>query len=421
MVKVFSSVLVVADDFTGVNDTVVQFSKLGLRTITTLNLEKVRRLISEYDVVGVTTESRSIDKEKSYAILYSLGERVKDLLDSILFYKKVDSTLRGNIVSEIVGLADSLNPDLIVFAPAFPKQGRTTRDGVQLVNGVPVERTYFGRDLRSPVKSSYLPSYFEPIFGPAYRHVSLRELRGGDVQHVVKEFKVLSFDVESELDLRSIVNMVSSYEEKRVIWVGSAGLAEQLAYNTIIGSAKGKPTLMAVGSVNELARNQVQALTRVLPAKLIQVSVSSLIREFRMEEERVKGEVSQALASSQDILLTTSYSREQIEEGAMVAKELKMDLSQFGSFLAEKFGLLVSSILNFFGPNSFCGLYMTGGDIAISVIRHLKLESFKVAGEIEPGLPVLESGGLLIVTKAGGFGGLETLIKVSTRLKSVKR
>lgn len=420
MVKVFDSVLVIADDFTGVNDTVVQFAKLGLSSITTLSLDKVCELLNEYDVVGITTESRSMDKEKSYAILYKLGEKVKESLNNTLVYKKIDSTLRGNIVSEIVGLIDALNPELVVFAPAFPKQGRTTRDGVHLVNGIPVEKTYFGKDLRTPVKSSFIPSYFEPIFGTFYRHVNLNELRDKDVIKVVKGFKILSFDAENDFDLKSIVSLIFSLDKKRVIWVGSAGLAEQLAYNTIVGSTVGKPIIMAVGSVNELAKTQITEYLKVFPTKLVQIKISNLIKNFMQEEERVKEEVHQALNFSQDIILTTSYSKEQIEEGIMLAKELGLDVSRFGSVLAEKFGLLVYSILDSFKFESFCGLYMTGGDIAISIIKNLKLGSFKIIGEIEPGLPILKSGELLIVTKAGGFGGLETLIKVSTRLKSVK-
>jgi len=419
--RIFDSVLIVADDFTGVNDTVVQFSKLGLNSITTLNLDLVHELIQEHDVVGVTTESRSIDKERSYSILYSLGENVKDVFDNILFYKKVDSTLRGNIVPEIVGLVDALNPDLIVFAPAFPKQGRITKDGVHLVNGVPVEKTYFGKDLRSPVKSSYLPSYFEPIFGARYRHINLQELRKEDLDKVVGEFKILSFDVENDLDLKNIVQRTLSSEKKRVIWVGSAGLAEQLAYNSIVGSVEGKPVLMAVGSVNEVSRNQVTEFTKVFPTNVIQVNVHALVKDFGKEEKRIMEKVSQNLKFSNDIIIATSYTREQVEEGVSLAKELGLNLSDFGSLLAEKFGLLVSHVISFFGRDRFCGIYMTGGDIAVSIIKHLKLESFKILGEIEPGLPLLRSKDLLIVTKAGGFGGLETLIKVSTRLKSVNK
>ena len=419
--RIFDSVLIVADDFTGVNDTVVQFSKLGLTSITTLNLDLVHELIQEHDVVGVTTESRSIVKEKSYSILYSLGEKVKDIFDNILFYKKVDSTLRGNIVPEIVGLVDALNPDLIVFAPAFPKQGRITRDGVHLVNGVPVEKTYFGKDLRSPVKSSHLPSYFEPIFGTRYRHINLQELRKEDLKRGIGEFKILSFDVENDLDLKNIVQQILSSEKRRIIWVGSAGLAEQLAYNSIVGSVEGKPVLMAVGSVNEVSRNQVIEFTKVFPTNVIQVNVHTLVKDFGKEGERIVDEVSRNLKFSNDIIIATSYTREQVEEGVSLAKELGLNLSDFGSILAEKFGLLVSHIISFFGKDSFCGIYMTGGDIAVSVIKHLKLESFKILGEIEPGLPLLLSKDLLIVTKAGGFGGSETLIKVSTRLKSVNK
>src|SRR5439155_24977439 len=60
-------------------------------------------------------------------------------------YKKIDSVLRGHPGAELAGVLDVYGGRALV-APAFPAQGRTTRHGVQLVHGAPVEP--FGGDVR---------------------------------------------------------------------------------------------------------------------------------------------------------------------------------------------------------------------------------------------------------------------------------
>ncbi|MEM3974862.1 MAG: hypothetical protein QW320_10885 [Ignisphaera sp.] len=45
----------------------------------------------------------------------------------------------------------------------------------------------------------------------------------------------------------------------------------------------------------------------------------------------------------------------------------------------------------------------------------------EVVGEVEPGVPLLRSGDLYIVTKAGGFGKDSTIIRIVARLKGESR
>jgi uncharacterized protein YgbK (DUF1537 family) len=203
--------------------------------------------------------------------------------------------------------------------------------------------------------------------------------------------------------------------------VGSAGLAESIAYNVIIGNRKGKPVLMAVGSPNDLAKDQVKTFTQEFPSKLVLVKIDVLVNDFESECRRVKKEVADALASSSDIVVTISYSPSQIFEGEAMAKKLGVSMSEFGLVLAEKFGNLVSAIIKGFGWSQFCGLFITGGDVAVSVIRSLNIDALELKGDIEPGLPVLNYNGKYIVTKAGGFGNKGTLIKIAARLKVMRR
>ena len=52
-----------------------------------------------------------------------------------LVFKKIDSTLRGNIAAETEAVLRAADATLAVCAPAFPGTGRTTVDGVQYAHG----------------------------------------------------------------------------------------------------------------------------------------------------------------------------------------------------------------------------------------------------------------------------------------------
>jgi uncharacterized protein YgbK (DUF1537 family) len=62
------------------------------------------------------------------------------------------------------------------------------------------------------------------------------------------------------------------------------------------------------------------------------------------------------------------------------------------------------------------GLLLTGGETAIAVLRALGATGVRLAGQLEPGLAlgVLTGGpfdGLAVMTKAGGFGDPDVLVR----------
>lgn len=58
-------------------------------------------------------------------------------------------------------------------------------------------------------------------------------------------------------------------------------------------------------------------------------------------------------------------------------------------------------------------LVLTGGATAEAVLDERRLGVLEVVGEALPGLPVSQAGGLKIITKSGGFGGADTLVKLA--------
>src|SRR5437867_8466852 len=139
-------VVVTADDLTGAADTGVQCARAGLPARVWLRDGSVGPGASVFD-----TDSRSLAPLRAAGRVGALARRLRaDGFEHL--YKKVDSTLRGNVGAETAALLAALGREFAVLAPAFPANGRTTVGGVQRVGGVPVHQTAIGQDPAHPMR-----------------------------------------------------------------------------------------------------------------------------------------------------------------------------------------------------------------------------------------------------------------------------
>ena len=151
--------LVIADDFTGALDTGIQFARHGIATTLFLSDALTAGLLADCqaDVVVADTESRHLPPDDAAARVRAVT-RLAKAAGCPVFYKKTDSTLRGNLGAELTAMQDVCGAKRLFFAPAYPALGRTTRGGTQLVNGVPLARTDFAADPFNPVRTDFVPA-----------------------------------------------------------------------------------------------------------------------------------------------------------------------------------------------------------------------------------------------------------------------
>ena len=100
------------------------------------------------DVVAITTESRHLPPQRGRDRVRAMAHH---LYGTPLLYKKIDSTLRGNITAELFALMEAFEVQRALVAPAFPAQGRTTVHGRQFINGEPLEQTDFAPKIPHPI------------------------------------------------------------------------------------------------------------------------------------------------------------------------------------------------------------------------------------------------------------------------------
>src|ERR687896_800397 len=146
-------IAVIADDLTGAADAGVQLVHAGYRTAVFFSESEV--FAKDFDAVSFDTDSRALPA--GFAAKRVL-EAARAAREARIVYKKLDSTLRGNVAAELAAALGGARRERVVVAPAFPAAGRTTAGGIQRVRGAPVDETEIANDPNTPVSEAHVPS-----------------------------------------------------------------------------------------------------------------------------------------------------------------------------------------------------------------------------------------------------------------------
>lgn len=427
--KELKKLAVIADDLTGANDTGVQFAKKSKRTVVFFSKgdESLQHLTG--DVLVFNSDSRAVPPTKAHQIVKTLAHQVKQAGISTVF-KKIDSTLRGNIGAEIDAILDVFAFEVALVVPAFPKGKRTTKMGRQYVNNVPVEETELAQDPSCPVLNSNIK---EAINEQSLRKVdviTLQDVRQGHLRLISKmktsiqqkHARILVIDAETEEDLATIVR-ASEDLDGPFLWVGTAGIAGHLEGDSNRRQPSFKsaaPCLLVAGSVKTITHQQIHTLKQHIGIEEIIISPEKLLHTESKEKEiqRVIQESSRFL-KGESVIISTNIEVEVMKEIDKVKEKMKLTNIEVGARIAEAMGEVAKSLIERF-PLS--GVILTGGDIAASTCTKLEGTGIEVSGEVESGMPYgrLLGGkydGLPLVTKSGGFGSEKAFIKAIQLLK----
>ncbi len=416
---------VVADDFTGACDVGVQFSKYGLKTVVLTDLECLPSLKGEFDVVVIDTETRNITPEAAY-------RKVRETLRTLektgvkLVYKKIDSTLRGNIGAELDAVLDELGLRAVVVAPSFPACNRTVLNGRLLIGTQPLEETEFAHDLLNPLYESHVPTLIEGQTKRRVAHVSLPQVRGGveqlgdGIKRLIEDGgTVIVADAETKEDLANIAKASMSSD---ILLSGSAGLAEEFSRLLTRGSG----LLVVCGSINTVTIEQVAEAERQLGVKVLEPNLSGVLvsdEKLGAAARDLAGRVEEYLTQDKDVITRLAGSKDPILKIQELGKQLGMSPLQ----VADRLLLVLSeSFKRIAARQKLVGLILVGGDTSIRIMNAVGAKGVSVEDEVLPGVPAgrILGGkyeGMRMVTKAGGFGDRYALVKIMRYMKSNER
>ncbi len=306
----------------------------------------------------IDTETRHLTGEEAYRKVSALAEAARRG-NPRLIYKKTDSTLRGNIGSELAALVDVFAAPLM-YAPAYPAMGRTVKGGRLYVNGIPVSETAFARDPLNPIRDD-----------------SIRRLIGDCGQ-------VEILDGETDEDLRRAADVLLAREGIKLA-AGPAGFAQFIAERidlpreAVVELPAIRTCLVVNGSLHEVSLAQVRHA------------------EAHGWVSAALGDVAGALRSSGWVILRA----DETMTGAGLAR-------------ARNLGRAVREILDHVDVDA---LIVFGGDTAAGILDALGSPPLYPVREVMSGIPVSRLRHLCLVTKAGGFGGVDVLPKLRILLR----
>ncbi len=425
-----AQVLVVADDLTGANATGARFARTGMR-VATVTPEHVSRVAGDYDVVVANLDSRHVPAEQA-------ADLVTDVVEAVwpvgLVVKRTDTTLRGNVGAEIEATYDAVRERLpagtrvrVLFAPAFPGSGRITEDGVQLLDGVPLERSELANDPLCPMTTSVVSDILAAQTDLAVRHVPLRRITQEmlTAELLAGDEPIVLCDASTEQHLTDIAEAAAAaHHAEGIVWVavdpGPTGAL--LAYALRLRGQAGSrgPLLAVAGSTTDLTRRQLATVARTGAVRFVDLDAVALSDPDSDHPDQVARELTDHLSSSgfpELCVLRVVTTAERVRElPAHTRAELP---GRVAGLVAD----VVNDLADTVGAQALpSGLYLTGGDLTASLLDELDVHAFDVGGEIVP-LAVHGhlSGGPLdgtpVVAKGGLVGDDITLVECLAKLR----
>lgn len=358
--SVHPQLVILADDLTGACDAAIAFTTVCDPVRVQINSEFPK----PSGICATVTESRDLPVTACEARLQNIVERLPSNLE---LFKKIDSVFRGNTVAEITTTLRHATFDLAILAPAYPALGRTVSNGALHIRDSAADRTI---PISALLAKSGCPFMVLPRGLPSESIVAAMRRCLNDPQPAIL------CDAANHDDLERIVGAARSLG-KRVLWIGSGGLAHALAAQLPPmepkRSLQTRPghTIFFIGSPHPVTRLQVENLQST--ARIVEHSSAS------------------TSSHAVDLLVTVNLGETSADE-------------------------ILRAVATHRPAQTGC-LFMTGGDTAHFVCRALGIDALRLEREFSPGVPlaIAEGGpfdGVSVMLKSGGFGEPDLLCRL---------
>ena len=380
--------VILADDLTGACDSAVRILGAGRRVA--VSLDHHLDSFNGYNYMAVNTNTRSSDEALSKARIISAVNNIRSLNGTVR-YKKIDSMLRGNITAELEALFETLPIDAVLIAPGYPENDRIVENGVLYAGNT---QDAIALVLQLPRPCGILSAKLLEQ-GAEYTAVQMEKLYREGVRYFIGD-SVNSSDLEvlAESLRKTSLNILPA---------GSGGLVRYIFNEKTTGTeTPAMPVgddpriLYVIGSGNPVTVRQV--------------------KEYLQHTGARTEAVDTVYPAKPDPKFPLLVSTRQVLEGKPVCKKT---VGNNISNHAIESGL--SEIAGRYYHKGVRKMFLTGGDTAYEVLKTIGFSEIEILGESEPGVVIAIARGkglddLCIVTKSGGFGSPEALIRVEKLL-----
>ncbi|EKQ6528890.1 four-carbon acid sugar kinase family protein [Klebsiella aerogenes] len=428
---------IVADDLTGATTLGVLLARSGLKTAAFFDTESFSRNEVEYPAMVVSSDSRPLPKAEAQ---HQVSAAVQQLQarGAHYFTKRIDTTLRGGIGFEIDAMLEQLPLETVaVVVPAMPQSRRILVGGYSVIDSVALSRTDVARDVRTPVTESWVPGLLAAQTHHQVGHISLSSVMKGESQIEIdlqeqqqRGVRVIVVDAITVEDVDAIAGAVVAlnwnvlavdpgpFTERLAVRRGLMREARVAALAPQTAEQQRGSILVVAGSATPVTKKQLQYLIANDPRVChIPVDAELLVDKknaAEIEVQRVVQHARQCIPQQQNALF--------VFESALTGRllDLQEEEQRFGlshgqaaENINQGLGSIVREVLNCAG-GEIKGLYMTGGDTMVNVLKELGATGIEMIDYVIPQTDMVriiggDYAGLICVGK-GGLTGPEDII-----------
>lgn len=383
--------------------------------------DTIRRAFAEKNkLFFILTNSRGFTVEQTTKAHKEIADVVdmaaKEAGVEYVFVSRSDSTLRGHYPLETEILKENyekhtgITIDGEILCPFFKEGGRFTIDNIHYVKYgnelVPANETEFAKDQTFGYSSLTMPEYVEEKTDGKYHAedvtcISLKDIRSMDIFKIeealmqVKDFNKIVVNAVDYIDLKifSIALYRAMNKGKLFMFRTAASLVK------VMGGVKDQPLLersqmivketqnggvIVVGSHTEKTTKQVEELKKLTDIEFIELDATLVKDEevFEKEVQRCLSQEEECIKAGKTVCCYTTRSLIKADTGN---KEDELRLSV-------KISDAVQSLVGRLEVTP--GFVIAKGGITSSDVgtKALKVIKANVLGQIEPGIPVWQTG-----------------------------
>ncbi|EML2224995.1 four-carbon acid sugar kinase family protein [Klebsiella aerogenes] len=435
---------IVADDLTGATTLGVLLARSGLKTAAFFDTESFSRNEVEYPAMVVSSDSRPLPKAEAQ---HQVSAAVQQLQarGAHYFTKRIDTTLRGGIGFEIDAMLEQLPLETVaVVVPAMPQSRRILVGGYSVIDSVALSRTDVARDVRTPVTESWVPGLLAAQTHHQVGHISLSSVMKGEAQIEIdlqeqqqRGVRVIVVDAITVEDVDAIAGAVVAlnwnvlavdpgpFTERLAVRRGLMREARAAALAPQTAEQQRGSILVVAGSATPVTKKQLQYLIANDPRVChIPVDAELLVDKknaAEIEVQRVVQHARQCIPQQQNALF--------VFESALTGRllDLQEEEQRFGlshgqaaENINQGLGSIVREVLNCAG-GEIKGLYMTGGDTMVNVLKELGATGIEMIDYVIPQTDMVriiggDYAGLICVGKGGLTGPEDILSTIVERI-----
>jgi uncharacterized protein YgbK (DUF1537 family) len=313
---------------------------------------RVQSALERRTSVHLLTNSRALEPAEARAIVTSAASAVLDAAPGAATVLRGDSTLRGHLLEEYLGVCDARSPrgrPTLLLAPALPSAGRVTIGGVQYLeragSRIPVGETEFAEDGRFSYRSSRVLEWAEERSNGFFNastgiEISIDTLRDRGAEAVAQALRLASRQrgpmlVVADSETMDDVERVAAGFRKAVqagadvilrCGPAVAGALNGAAAPELVAAPSADSVLLVCGSYVSASSRQLQAVADAYPESIVEVTAMALATGDHLELSRAVQKVRECLRASGLAVLATARDRPvtfaNLDAGMRIARAL---------------------------------------------------------------------------------------------------